>query len=406
MEPALRSVGLLPVPEEAQVRPGHWLHRLPWIGLGAGGVGLAGSLALGTGSPAQFAFSWLVAFAFFLSVALGCLFFVLALLASNARWGTVVRRVAEDVMATLPLFALLFVPIWTGREALFEWARAEEVAHDPLLQAKSAYLNTGFFLLRAIAYFGSWTLLALWFSRQSERQDVRGGGGLLKRMQTASAPALVVFGLTVTFASIDWLMSLHPHWYSTIFGVYFFSGSVVAGFAFLIVAMTVLQWAGLLRTLVHVEHFHDLGKLLFGFTIFWSYIAFSQYMLIWYANIPEETIWYLERMEGTWREASLLLAAGHFGIPFLYLMPRGIKRRKPFLLAGALWMLLMHLLDLYWIAMPVMHPRGIELSLLDATAFLAVGGFFAGALGWVLCRRALVPVRDPRLLESLAFENV
>jgi hypothetical protein len=403
-EGAAAPRGAVPIPEDVQLGPRHWIRRLPGIGGVAGLAALAGGLVLARGVE-DFLFSWLLAFVFFLSISLGCLFFVLALLSSDGRWGTPLRRLAENTMVALPLFALLFLPVWFGREVLFEWARPERVAEDALLRAKSAYLDPGFFLLRAAAYFAVWSALAIWFSRESERQDRTGDGRRLRRMQAASAPSLAAFGLTVSFASVDWLMSLEPHWYSTIFGVYVFSGSVVAGFAFLVVAAFLLQGSGRLRTVVTVEHYHDLGKLLFGFTIFWSYIAFSQYMLIWYANIPEETIFYLRRMEGSWRSASVLLAIGHFGVPFLYLMPRGIKRRRALLVSGALWMLLMHALDLYWIVMPVGRPHGAAPTLLDLAAFVAVGGFWVGAIGWTTGRRALVPVGDPRLSEALAYDN-
>ena len=216
---------------------------------------------------------------------------------------------------------------------------------------------------------------------------------------------MVVFALTLTFASVDWIMSLDPHWYSTIFGVYYFSGSLVGAFAFLIVMITVMRGQGLLRRVVSVEHFHDLGKLLFAFVAFWSYIAFSQYFLIWYANIPEETVWYAHRQVGTWKWATIALALGHFLVPFFFLLPRTVKRRTGALLAGAVWLLLMHWVDIYWQVMPRLHPDGVHVVPLDVTTLLALGGAFLAAFSWLTRRAALLPIKDPRLPESLGFEN-
>jgi hypothetical protein len=201
-------------------------------------------------------------------------------------------------------------------------------------------------------------------------------------------------------------MSLEPHWYSTMYGVYFFSGAVVAILSFVILLVQFAYAQGALRGVVTVEHLHDVGKLLFGFTVFWTYIAFSQYFLIWYANIPEETIYYMKRQVGSWQSVNMLLAVGHFLIPFFFLMPRAVKRNSVLLMLAAVWLLLMHFLDLHWAVMPVLHHEGVRLGLIDVAAFCAVGGVFLAALGWVSSRRALVPLRDPRLPESLSFENV
>jgi hypothetical protein len=211
--------------------------------------------------------------------------------------------------------------------------------------------------------------------------------------------------VTQTFASIDWIMSLTPHWYSTIFGVYFFAGSFVGFIALLSVVAVAMRGAGLLDTVISAEHLHDVGKLLFGFTAFWAYIAFSQFFLMWYANMPEETIWYKARLEGSWWTVSILLMAGHFAVPFFYLMGRAVKRRGWTLAAGGAWLLIMHFVDLYWLVMPTLHPEGVRPSALDLAALLTVGGCFVAAASWLMRRQALVPLRDPRLAESLAFEN-
>ncbi|MEM7482225.1 MAG: hypothetical protein AAF481_13700 [Acidobacteriota bacterium] len=386
--------------------PESWVKRLPVVGFALAIIGGVLTAVLAHGHGHDFYFSYLVAYLYFLSIALGGLFFVLVQHATRAGWSTVVRRLAEDLMGTLPLFALLFIPIFLGAHDLYHWTHADVVAADPILQGKTGYLNEGFFTVRAVIYLATWTALAIYFRRRSIAQDSSGDVSITRRLQTLSAPALVAYALTQSFAAFDWLMSLDPHWYSTIFPVYFFAGCVVAILAVLVVLTMGLQRSGALTEVVTTEHFHDIGKLLFGFVVFWAYIGFSQYMLIWYGNIPEETLWFAHRLEHGWRPWTVLLVVGHFVIPFLYLVSRHTKRRRSPLLIGALWLLVMHFVDLYWLVMPVAHPHATGLGLLDIAAWLAVGGLFLGTLGLLLRRRALVPVRDPRLAESLAFENM
>jgi hypothetical protein len=385
---------------------GRVLAQLTTVGLVVGAVGLVGSLAFSSGQTAQLYFSWLVAYLYFLSIALGALFFILVLFVCHAGWAVALRRVVENVMATLPVFALLFVPIWIGRHELYSWTDAAEVAKNPALRGKSGYLNEPFFLLRAIVYLVTWSGLALYFSGQSHKQDQTGEERITRRLAAVAAPSIIVFSLTLTFAAVDWLMSLDPEWYSTMFGVYYFSGSILAAFAFVAVAIAFIHSRGRLRGVVTIEHLHDIGKLLFAFTVFWTYIAFCQYFLIWYGNIPEETSYFMHRSEGSWPAVGKVLMVGHFVIPFFFFMPRATKRSEPLLVVGSLWLLAMHFMDIYWCVMPVHLEHGARFGALDATTFLTVGGFFLAAFGWVSSRRALVPMRDPRLAESLSFENV
>jgi hypothetical protein len=225
------------------------------------------------------------------------------------------------------------------------------------------------------------------------------------RLRLFAGPSIIVLALTQTFAAIDWNMSLTPHWYSTMFGVYFFAGSWIGFIALLSVVVPAMRGARLLDTVISVEHMHDIGKFLFAFTAFWAYIAFSQFFLMWYGNLPEETIWYRVRMEGSWLTVSLFLLFGHFFAPFFYLMGKDVKRNGATLAIGGVWLLFMHFVDLYWQVMPTLHPEGLSPSLLDVTAFMTVGGSFVAVAGWLMRRQALVPLRDPRLAESLAFEN-
>jgi hypothetical protein len=263
-----------------------------------------------------------------------------------------------------------------------------------------------FFLIRAALFFGIWSFIAVFYYRGSRGQDATGDPGVSARLRKFAGPAIIVLALTQTFAAIDWIMSLTPHWYSTMFGVYFFAGSWVGFIALLSVVVVAMRGAGLLDTVISPEHLHDIGKFLFAFTAFWAYIAFSQFFLMWYGNMPEETIWYKARMEGSWMTVSVVLLIGHFVAPFFYLMGRAVKRKGATLAVGGAWLLVMHFVDLYWQVMPTLHPEGLRPSLLDVAAFVAVGGCVVAAASWLMRRQALVPLRDPRLAESLAFENV
>ena len=393
-------------PDVFRLPAAHPWTRLPLIGSALAVTGLGASLALGLGNRPQLWHSWLVAALFVLSLALGGLFFVLTQHATSAGWSGAVRRIGENAMSTMPFVALLFAPLLLGMGELFHWSHADAVASDHLLAHKQAYLNVPFFVARTVFYFAAWCGLAFWFGRLSRQQDRSGDHQLSRRMRRASNPALILFAITLTFASFDWLMSLNPHWYSTIFGVYFFAGCLVGIFAFMALVAIAQGRAGLLVEVVTVEHRHQIGQLLFAFVAFWAYIAFSQYFLIWYGNIPEETGFFAERLSGSWRPASVALAVGHFAVPFFFLLPRAVKRSPALLTAGALWLLAMHLLDLYWLVMPNLHHGGMAPHLLDFTTLLGAGGLFLAAYGWASRRQALVPLGDPRLAESLTFEVI
>jgi hypothetical protein len=393
-------------PEQAAIPPGHSWNRLPMIGAACAVLGAIACAILGASNPKQFFFSWLVSFLFFLSLALGALFYELIQRAAQGGWGIVLRRIGESTFATLPVMAALFLPVLLGLRDLYSWTIPGAAEHDALLRWKAPYLNVPFFLIRAALFFGIWSFIAVLYYRGSRAQDVTGDSRVSARLRRLAGPAIIVLALTQTFASIDWIMSLTPYWYSTIFGVYFFAGSFVGYIALLSVVAAAMRRAGLLETVITDEHLQDVGKLLFAFTSFWAYIAFSQFFLIWYANLPEETIWYKARLVGSWETISLLLMAGHFAVPFFYLMGRDVKRRWSTLALGGAWLLAMHFTDLYWQVMPTLHPEGVRPSALDVAAFVSVGGCFVAAASWLLRRQALVPLRDPRLAESLAFENV
>jgi len=247
--------------------------------------------------------------------------------------------------------------------------------------------------------------MARYFYRRSVRQDDSRDPMITVVLQRRAAPAMLVYALTFSFMSFDCIMSLTPHWFSTIFGVYVWSGGVLSALAFLTLASFAIQRGGALAGVLRTDHFQDLGRLLFAFTVFWAYIAYSQFMLIWYGNLPEETIWFLPRIHGSWGWASLALGLGHFAVPFMLLMSRWLKRRPALIAATAVWVLLMCYFDIFWMVMPVLHHDVFTLSWMDLVCVIGVGGVFLSVFTARLTRAKLVPAGDPRLPESLALES-
>lgn len=379
------------------------------VGLTALAVGLAVGWSQGD-RLRQFLASYLVSYMFFLSISLGALCFVALQHLVRAGWSVTVRRLAEILAANLFPLGILFLPIlvclwlgWAGPYAA--WLDPQQTADAPLSEGKQAYLSLPFFTIRAAVYLVLWAVLGWFFLRLSTRQDASSDPGLTRRMETASPLALILFGLTITFAAFDWLMSIEPLWFSTIFGLYYFAGAIVAALGAMILFAAVLQRGGLVLHTITTEHYHELGKLLLGFVIFWGYMAFSQYMLIWYANIPEENVWYLARQTGPWAWVSVGLLFGNLLIPFLGLLPRTIKRHKALLGVWAVWLLVFHWIDMYWLVMPALTPGSLPLGAVDLCCFVAIGCLFLAGVVWTALGRALTPLGDPRRRESLAFEN-
>jgi len=408
-EPILHSADADTIPSSQVVWPASRSKRVSTIGFGLGAVGIIATLIGAQADPIQGYGSYLTAYMLFLSLGLGGLFFVMIHHLTSARWSVTVRRLSEAVMGTLPVFALLFIPVALGMTTLFEWANPAIAAGDELIQEKSPYLNVTFFAIRAVFYFVVWTVLSIHLARKSAQQDHGDGPKILAHLRAVSAPGMILFGLTLTFAAFDWLMSMSAHWFSTIFGVYYFAGAFQGVLALLIVVAMLLQRAGLLQGLVTVEHYHDLGKLLFGFTVFFAYIGFCQYFLIWYANIPEETFWFTARWDHGWAPISLAMIAFTFVFPFFWLLSRNVKRHLGALLFAAIVVLIGRFIDVYWMVMPSLdhhHPVGPQLSWTIVTALLGIGGVFVGMLAWRLGKNPLIPIGDPHLRSSLGHENV
>ncbi len=353
----------------------------------------------------RFCAAYLINFAYVLSLALAALFFVSLQHVTRAGWSVVVRRLGEIIAASLPWLGLMAIPVVLSVGILYEWTRPGDTSHAELIDGKTPYLNVPFFVLRVTAYFLIWSVLSRALLGRSLRQDASGDPDITLGLAKLGGLSIVLFALTITFAAFDLLMSLTPTWYSTIYGVYYFAGGMVAFMALLSLVSMGLQWRGLLTRTVTREHYHDLGKLLFGFVFFWGYIAFSQYMLIWYGNIPEETAYYLVRQQHPWLMVTLALLVGHFFIPFMGLMPRRVKRRKITLAAWSAWLLVIHWVDMLWLVAPTFSPDKITVGVLEIGCLLGVGGLFVAAVLRVAADRSLVPERDPRLAESLEFEN-
>ena len=382
--------------------------RLSQLAFVVGGVALAGAVVLGLSDLAKLQRAYLTAFMYVLSVGLGALWFVAIQHLTNAKWSVVVRRVAEILANNMLLVGVLSLgvvgPMMAGSTDLYAWLDHERVHSDHILHHKAAYLNMTFFTVRWLIYFGFWIWLARRFFKMSVRQDKDGGDEISKALQRTSAPSMIAFALTLTFCAFDLIMSLDAVWFSTMFGVYYFAGCVLAGYSSLALALMWVQKHGRLTASVNQEHYHDIGKMMFAFTVFWAYIGFSQFLLIWYADIPEETHWYHWRFEGGWKVVSALLLVLHFAVPFFGLMSRHMKRNKRRLAFWAVWLLVVHYVDLFWL----IYPNGgsaVPLGLLDILCLVGVLGLFVG----VSARRArgvnLIPTGDPRLADSLAFEN-
>jgi hypothetical protein len=387
----------------------HFFAKLPFVGFLMGVVSLVLSFFLGLSQLEYFFFSFHVWWLFFLSIALGAVFFVLIQFATKSGWSVVVRRIAENIALTMPLFCVLFVVMIFGSHFLYHHWLSEEALLDKVIQSKKWYLNLPFFYGRSVFYLFMFTWAAFYFARNSTKQDESGSHAITYKLQNASYPFLIVLGFCITFAAFDWIMSLNPHWYSTIFGLYFFASCYMAFFATLIVATRLLQNVNVLKNLVTIEHYHDLGKLLFGHTCFWAYAAFCQYLLIWYGNIPEETMWYSVRQNAYWSVLTTVLVIGHFLVPFFCLMARRSKRSPFMVVMISIWMLVMHFIDMYWLVMPSRYEEGLpplSFGLVDLFCFLGIGGLFVALFAFLTRRKALLPFQDPRLSESITYENV
>jgi len=353
----------------------------------------------------QFFRSYLVGFAFSFTIVLAALFFVMVQYLTGSAWSVTVRRFMENIMVAMPATLILFLPIALGLTSLYPWTNQALVAHDPVLTSKAGYLNEQFFNIRAYAYITLWSIWAFALYRNSVKQDTEKS---IQQMHVASrwsAPGLFLAVVVGSLAAFDWFMSLDPKWYSTIFGLFILSGGAVSFFAALTLICMAFRRAGVLSHSITIEHYHDLGKWMFSMTAFYTYIAFSQYLLIWYANLPEETIWFRNRMEGSWLYVSLFLPFGCFFIPFFTLLARRAKRNLTVLATMAVWILAVHYIDMYYVIMPTFFKNGPELHWLDLATVVAVASTFGFVFWTRFQKNAMVVLGDLRFKQGLRFEN-
>jgi hypothetical protein len=351
----------------------------------------------------QFFRSFLLGYIFWLGVTLGSLAILMVHHLSGGLWGFVVRRLLEAATRLLPGLAALFVVFAFGMKELFPWARPEVVAADALLQHKALYLNVTGFWMRAAVYFFVWMALAFFLNKHSATQDREDDPVAAKWLEGMSGPGLVLFGLTATFASFDWMMSLDPHWFSTIFGVLVMGGMALSAMAFVIAMAALLARHEPMNAVLQPGHFHDLGKLMLAFVMLWAYFAFSQFLIIWSANLPEEIPWYLHRLHGGWQAVALGLVVFHFALPFLLLLSRDLKTNARRVARVAALVLAARFLDLLWLIAPNFPEgqHGVHVSWMDVAAPVAIGGLWMAGFVWQLKQRPLVPLHDPLLAEVL-----
>lgn len=338
---------------------------------------------------------------FFMSLALGGLFICAIQFLTGAMWSAPIRRLSESFSAYLPVVLLGFVAICFGIPTLFEWSHPEHVKGDLILEHKASYLNVTFFIIRNLIAIGLWFLFAKKLVGNSVAQDADGKIIHTNRNKVLAPMFLVVFALSFTMSSVDLLMSLDPHWFSTMFGVYTFAGLFTSSLAMTTIFAILLRRKGLLIGIVNENHYHDLGKFMFAFTIFWAYIAFSQFMLIWYANLPEETMYFMHRMEGKWMYVTTFLLLGKFLVPFFALLPRDAKRSESRLMKVAIWMLFAQWIDLIWIIQPEFFTDGPRIGWIEIAGFLGFAGLFGLLTTRFLSKNNIVAIRDPKLEESV-----
>ena len=363
-------------------------------------------------SDKVFYFSYLTSYFYWLSIILGGMFFIMVHYAFSSTWSVSIRRLMENTIMLIPLFTLPFLPVLYGMEKLFKWLpnhyywKTHDFEADHLIQHKLAYLNEDSFIFRALLYFVLWNIISIYIYYNSIKHDRTGEVKILENLRYfCMSPMGVFFFISLTGAGLDWHMSLDPHWYSTMFGVYTFAGAFLAFLAFLTFTIIRMQDQGYLKGIVSTEHFHDLGKYLFAFTVFYCYIAGAQFYFIWYSNIPEETIWYLHRWIGSWKIISVLLIVGKFFIPFFILIFRGSKRNIRLLQVMTIWILFMHYIDINFIIMPTVHKTNFHFGLYDLFTMISFALIFVGGFKFITTRSNLVPLNDTELVHSINHRN-
>lgn len=376
------------------------IESLQRLALGVGGLGLIATAVGFITDADQFYRSYLLAYIFLLGIPLGSLALLMVHHLTGGGWGLVIRRTLEAAARTIPLMALLFVPVIFGMHSLYEWTHADVVANDPIVAQKAIYLNESGFIIRAVVYFAIWSFFALSLARLSAKQE--GEDVHFSRFENLAGPGLLIYALTLTFASVDWVMSLDPHWFSTLFGLWIMVGQALTALSFTIAIAFLVSRDGRMAGVITSKKFHDYGTLLFAFIMLWAYLSYSQFLIIWSANLPEEIPYYLQRLGGGWSVVTMVVILGHFVLPWTILLFRPTKEASQRLVAVAIFMLVMRYVDVYWLIAPWVNHGTFGIHWLDITAVLGLVGLWVGLFCRNLRSRALLPVGDPYLAEALA----
>jgi hypothetical protein len=380
------------------------LKRPQTLALGVGVVGLALSAVGWMASPDQFFRSYLLGYLFWFGIALGSLPLIMLQHMTGGAWGLAIRRTLEAGTRTLPFMVVLFVPIVLGMHSLYSWTHPDLVAADAVLRHKAPYLNRPFWIVRSVVYFAIWIGLSSRLNEWSREQDRTGDVTLARKMQLLSGPGVVFYFLAITFAAVDWVMALDPHWYSAMFGPLLAVGQVLNAFAFAILLLALLSPYEPFAPVIRPGVFHDLGKLLLTFVMVWAYFSFSQYLITWAGNLPEEIRWYLEHAGGRWMAFGIFVNFVHFFVPFFLLLSRDLKRNMGLLAGIAVFIMVIRFVEIFWTIGPLFHPSGFTVHWLDLAAPAGIGGIWLWLFLRELRSQPLLPLHDPYMQE--AFENV
>ena len=380
------------------------LNQIQQWALIVGGAGVIISVIGALSSREQFFQAYLFGYLFWVSIGLGCVAATMLHHLVGGNWSFTIRRLTESGAMTLILMAVLFIPILLGINQLYLWTRPELVAESELLQHKVPYLNVPFFIVRAVIYFAIWIGLAYLLNKWSAEQDETADPSLANRLRRLSAPGLILYVLTVSFAGFDWMMSLEPEWFSSIYGFMFMANNFLATMAFAIIGVVLLAQYAPLSNWVSANIYNDLGNFLLAFVAFWAYIAFSQFLIIWSGNLPEEITWYIARTQGGWQWLALALILFHFALPMVILLARWAKRQVRILTSVAAFILVLQLVAIFWLVMPAFYPFGFHLHWLDLVLPVAIGGLWLAFFSWQLKKKSLLPLHDPRFQEVPAHD--
>jgi hypothetical protein len=367
---------------------------------------VVGILALGASAfgaytnTRQFFFSYLYAVLFWAGVSLGCFAVAMIHQLTGGRWGYPTRRFLEAGFMVLPLAGILFIPVFFGLHYLYPWARAAETAADKI---SHVYENDWAYIIREIFFFFVWIWMAMWLRKWSLQQDLLNDAAPTRKARTLSGPGLVIYGLLVTFASVDWIVSLEKDWYSTMFGVIVAGGQILTAYAFSVVALTLFRNEEPFATTVNDVQYHQLGNLLLTFVLFWTYVSFGQLLIIYSGDLPQESEWYLHRIAGSWKALVGVIALFHFFLPFFLLLFRAVKKRAAALTTLAALIFVVHIADTYWLVMPSLHQGGIVVSWMDFTAPIGVGGLWIAYFLWRLKAAPLLPQNDPGMQFAFVY---